>query len=845
MGLVYRARDVTLDRGVAVKLLRDQYPADSTVARRFLEEARITGQLQHPGIPAVHQFGTLPNGRPFLAMKLIKGQTLAARLAGRADPAADRGEFVAVFEQVCQAVAYAHAHGVIHRDLKPANVMVGAFGEVQVMDWGLAKVLTGGGAVPGDDSDETLGTEIRSSRDADEATQAGSLLGTPAFMPPEQAAGAVGQVDRRSDVFGLGAILCAVLTGQPPYVADTAESTRLLAARGRLDDALARLAACGAEPDLVALCRACLAPDRADRPADAGEVATAVAALRADAEQRARRAELSEAEAAVRAAEERKRRRVVVAAAAVLAVGAGVAAWQAVRATRAEGRTAEQLILTQQAEEKARDGERKERSARETADAVSGFMRDVFARGGPDRQAAAGRKVDRFLTVKEAMDEAVGTIAGRFRDRPDIEARVRNTVALTYRDLGERAAARDQFERSLALLRVTAGDDHPDTLAAANNLATQHIADGQYGPAEALLADILARLRRSAGDDPTAVPAAAANLGLLYWSRAEYARAEPLLREARDGLLAARGPDDPGTLMAANNLSQVYAAQGKADVAEPLLTETLVTARRALGPTHSTTLICANNLAELSRERGRTGDAEKLLRQTLDDCRRDRGPTDETTLACGNNLGLLYFGLGRLGPAEELFAETLAGCRKALSAAHPMTLQVAGNLAVVHRERGRLDRAVALGEETLADFRKALPADHPNVLMGVSNLGVLYVDAERFGEAVPLLREAADGYARRQDQGPYVVPICRAYLGLAELGAGRPADAGPHLLAGYDGLKAREKELDAKNRALLRRAADALVAAYVATNQPARAAEWRAKRAALPPETAPPPRPAK
>src|SRR5262249_18026385 len=150
------------DREVAVKLLQDRYPADSTTAERFQEEARITGQLQHPGIPAVHQVGTLPDGRPYLAMKLVKGRTLAELLAERkgSPPAPregsrplaeregynpDRTRFVAIFKQVCQAVGYAHAHQVIHRDLKPQNVMVGAFGEVQVMDWGLAKVLTPAG----------------------------------------------------------------------------------------------------------------------------------------------------------------------------------------------------------------------------------------------------------------------------------------------------------------------------------------------------------------------------------------------------------------------------------------------------------------------------------------------------------------------------------------------------------------------------------------------------------------------------------------------------------------------------------------------------------------------------
>src|SRR5262249_14267107 len=293
MGVGCRATDSTLGRQVAVRVLLARCAPDSGTARRFADEARITAQLQHPGIPPVHDLGTLPDGRPFLAMKLIKGQTLDALLASRPEPSVERGRFVAVFEQLCQAVAYAHAHGVIHRDLKPANVMVGRFGEVQVMDWGLAKVL---GAPPGErtDAEETAAaTAVRSLREGDDLfTRAGSVLGTPAYMAPEQAAGAVALIDRRSDVFGLGAVLVVVLTGRPPFVADTAEETRVKAAQGDVGECFARLGACGADPDLVALCRRCLAPRPEDRPADAGAVAEAVAALRAAAEERARRAEL-------------------------------------------------------------------------------------------------------------------------------------------------------------------------------------------------------------------------------------------------------------------------------------------------------------------------------------------------------------------------------------------------------------------------------------------------------------------------------------------------------------------------------------------------------------------------
>jgi WD40 repeat protein len=330
MGAVYRATDTVLDREVAVKVLQEKYACDGGIARRFAAEARITAQLQHPNIPAVHDLGSLPDGRPFLAMKLIKGQTFDHLLRHRADPAVDRGRFVAVFEQVCQAVAYAHAHDVIHRDLKPANVMVGRFGEVQVMDWGLAKVLGGRPEEQSDPEATTAPTGVVSLRESDEAyTHAGSVLGTPPYMPPEQAAGAVGLIDRRSDVFGLGAVLAVVLTGRPPFVAHTAETTRAKAALGDVGECFARLEGCGADPDLVALCKRCLAPRPEDRPADAGEVAAAVAGLRAAAEERARRS-----------AERRKRRRILLAASGIIALallaGLGVSLWQMRRALHAE-----------------------------------------------------------------------------------------------------------------------------------------------------------------------------------------------------------------------------------------------------------------------------------------------------------------------------------------------------------------------------------------------------------------------------------------------------------------------------------------------------------------------------
>jgi tRNA A-37 threonylcarbamoyl transferase component Bud32 len=145
MGAILKGRDPDLGRELAIKVLLDEHKDKPEAIHRFVEEAQIGGQLQHPGIAPVYELGQFADKRPFFAMKLVKGETLLKLLADRADASADRGKFLAMFAKVCDTMAYAHSRGVIHRDLKPANIMVGAFGEVQVVDWGLAKVLTAGG----------------------------------------------------------------------------------------------------------------------------------------------------------------------------------------------------------------------------------------------------------------------------------------------------------------------------------------------------------------------------------------------------------------------------------------------------------------------------------------------------------------------------------------------------------------------------------------------------------------------------------------------------------------------------------------------------------------------------
>src|SRR5262249_48784309 len=307
IGVVFRGRDRLLGRALAVKVLREAYRDNPEARRRFTEEARVGSQLHPPAIVPVYELGSFGDRRPYLTMKLVEGHTLAALLQDRAGPGADLPRLLGIFAQVCQAMAYAHARGVVHRDLKPANVMVGAFGEVQVMDWGFAKVLAGDGAALELSSAEEGATgpgRTRPVAHRGRVSQSGVLMGTPAYMPPEQARGEAGLIDPRADVFALGAILCEILTGRPPYVGGTDEVCRLAAAGDRAD-AQARLDACGADETLRELAGRCLAAERPARPRDAGVVAGDVTAHLASAQERLRQAQLERAAAEAREQEAR------------------------------------------------------------------------------------------------------------------------------------------------------------------------------------------------------------------------------------------------------------------------------------------------------------------------------------------------------------------------------------------------------------------------------------------------------------------------------------------------------------------------------------------------------------
>jgi serine/threonine-protein kinase len=725
MGAVLRARDVDLCRELAIKVLLHKHVTRPEVVSRFLEEARIGGQLQHPGVVPVYDIGRF-GGRPFFTMKLVKGKTLAQLLAGRADPGDDRPRFITITLQITQTLAYAHAKGVIHRDLKPANVMVGSYGEVQVMDWGLAKVLAEGGVADEQRASRhhqpDEGTRVQTARSGTAETEAGSLLGTPAYMPPEQANGEVTRVDRRADVFGLGAILCEVLTGKPPYVARSGEEVRRKATNGDLADANARLGGCGADAELIALARACLAPEAIDRPKDAQEVADALMAYLDGVQDRLHQAELAEVEARAKAAEEAKRRRLMVALAgtALLALMLGGGGWLWVKT------------------------EREARSARVTRDVNDALNRAAALRARAASASAGAALL--FAQAREQAQRALALVEAGPAD-PALKDQVRNLQTELDHEENDRRLVAALDEARLAQAETLSENRFADERAVPlfrQAFGTYGLPAGQ-GEAEA----VAERIRNRPPAVRDAIVAAldewddlAGNpeLGIKEPHR-EWLRAVLEAAESEDGwsrkVRAARAEKDPAKRKAA--------LEALAREADPSKVPALALTRlaRRLRPAQA---------VDLLRRAQQVHPADFWVNHDLGMALREVKPPERdeavrfltATVALRPESPGAHCNLGQALRGKGQLDAALASYQKAL-ALDPKYAAALCNLGVAQADKGQLDAAIA-------SFKKAIDLDpkaaktHCNLGVALANKGQVDAALARFTQAITLDPTLADAH---------------------------------------------------------------------------------------------------
>lgn len=278
LGVVSSAYDVELDRIVAIKEMRRDRPADDEV-QRFLLEARLTGQLDHPGIPPVYALGYFEDGRPFYAMRLVEGVTLRSAIkdfhAKYPPPDVSRQrsmqlrQLIGAIVSVCNTLRFAHSKGVLHRDIKPSNIMLGEYGETLLLDWGLAKSQKQ--SVPYSDLEAKAHQHRRRLEDPED-TGTGSVMGTPHYMSPEQAEGDVDSINPRSEVYSIGATLYSVLTGVPPFSGRTREEILEKVRKG--DFLPPRVVDSRVPPELNAICLKAMALERGERYADPGELSS-------------------------------------------------------------------------------------------------------------------------------------------------------------------------------------------------------------------------------------------------------------------------------------------------------------------------------------------------------------------------------------------------------------------------------------------------------------------------------------------------------------------------------------------------------------------------------------------
>jgi serine/threonine-protein kinase len=529
LGEVFVALDTELHRNIALKQLQQRHADDPNSRGRFVLEAEVTGGLEHPGIVPVYGKGHYPDGRPFYAMRLIKGESLKDALTRfHQAPDFQGAEFRQLlrrFLDVCNAVAYAHSRGVLHRDVKPANIMLGAYGETLVVDWGLAKVV-GRAHVSGNAATEEL-TLQPASLAGHEETGAGSAMGTPAFMSPEQAAGRLDDLSPASDVYSLGATLYAVLTGRAPFAGSGKGDVLQQVQRGEFPPPRQVQPAVPAALDAV--CRKAMAVKVADRYPSPLALATEVERWLADEPVSAYPEALT-----VRLSRWGRQHQKLVTGAAVLLVTAVLAMevglWtlerERTRTAAARAHAEEHFQLAKDAVDRYLNTVTEDQRLKEKdffalrqkllETAVPFYERLAAAKAGdPEQEAARGEAYYRLAFVRDQLGEREAALADFERMRavfaqlaaalpgvPEYRqelATSHNNLGVVLADLGRRSEAEAAYRRALALQAQLAADfpgvplyrqelarSHKNLGALLKDLGKRSEAEAEYGRALAL-----------------------------------------------------------------------------------------------------------------------------------------------------------------------------------------------------------------------------------------------------------------------------------------------------------------------------------------------------------------------
>jgi tetratricopeptide (TPR) repeat protein/tRNA A-37 threonylcarbamoyl transferase component Bud32 len=792
MGVVYKARHIRLNRIVALKMLLAGVYSSMQERARFQREAESVAGLRHGNIVQVFDVAD-HEGLPYFTMEFVEGGSLAEKLAGVPQPSRQAAALVVT---LAEAVQVAHQAGVVHRDLKPANILLTADATPKITDFGLARRLEGSAGL----------------------TETGVAVGTPSYMAPEQARGHRGLVGPAVDVYALGAILYELLTGRPPFRAETHAET-ILQVISQDPVPPSRLNA-GIPRDLETICQKCLCKEPEGRYGDARALAED---LRRFLEGRPIQARpLSRTARLWRWC---RRNPTAAAISVVLLAAAAVSTWQAVRATRAE----------QQAQKRLKQIEK-----------VDDILTSIFQNLDPREIARAERPLQAILVEK--LDKVMEQLEGESIGDPLVVAAIQGKFGISLIGLGEPGKAIVLLEKARATLHAQLGGQHPETLFVLFHLAQAYHNAGKVNLAVSLQEQTLALMKAALGPEHDDTLNSMHQLAEVYFSSGKLDMAVPLQEETLALMKAKRGPDHPFTLMSMSNLALMYQKVGKLDQAVFLQAEALELLKASLGPNHPETLTGMNNLALAYYNAGKLELALRLFEETLKLRQVRLGSEHPSTLISMDNLGKAYEATGKLDLASLLLEEALKGRKAALGPEHPETL-----LSVKHVEFHRKIRTAP--QRYQANLARLGP-NHMDTLLARRDLGQLYLTTNRLDEAERIIVEVIGKMKTRLADDPIrvatieVLQKCltkreqamsdswlafqsRSLVGEALLGQKKYADAEPLLLTGYDGMKKREAKIPAQEKVRLADAVERLVKLYEATEKKEAAAKWRKELEAL------------
>jgi serine/threonine protein kinase len=764
LGKVSVALDSELNRQVALKEIREEYAHDEYNQSRFVQEAEITGQLEHPGIVPVYGLGAYRDGRPYYAMRFVEGESLKTAIETFHGKRTERkllsSEQAVAFRNLlgriiaaCNAIEYAHSRKVIHRDIKPENIMLGPYGETLVVDWGLAKSLDAGSSNPPatqferQGSDETLPgsrakpVKLKGSSGAT-PTLEGSALGTPAYMSPEQAQGKLAELGPGSDVYSLGASLYVLLTGQAAFKGD--EVTELLEKVRSGQFASPRAIWSGVPRPLEAICLKAMAMKSAERYRSARALAEDIERYLADEPVSACVDPIL-----VRARRWMKRHPALTASAAasvILSLTGAIALVVMSQAHAAELAKKNQTIekQNQSLQEKnttitsqnqnLESSRKQEEQAKLRAEELSKFMVGIFRSADPK---LSGKEIK----ATDLLDKASEKLQSEFKGDPLAQASILHSIGQSYMGLGEPAKAIPLFRKAMEIRRTHVPSPAVESVYSMTQLGNALIEDGQIQEGKAVHEETVKYSTETLGADHDATLTAQSKLADAFRQLGQKHKALDLFSKVYTARMRAT-PEDIGSIYAGNDLALGLVGIGLPNEAAKIYAVVRGQLAAALGPDHSETQICEMNLARAHRFSGNAEEANKIVERLVALRTATLGVDHPDTLTAQEELAQGLIALNKYSEAAVIFEAVLPRLEQRYGRGHWSPLSTKASLASAHFNLGDVAKAKTQLEEVL-ELAKASPETCAGVLSDAAD-SYAYIDfsAKRYAQAAAIFRSA-------------------------------------------------------------------------------------------------------